>query len=203
MRKTFLFCIILWSSTSLGGIPFFIPNVCRSIADSPEYPPGGAAYDTWQTSPRSIYIPYGINGGYFPFSPNIPAKPSLSQRVGVLQQFYHKLLLSKEFNSAAIAKKYRKLFPTEMIKEIITLPSDSVGCSIYNGWGIFLGKGVKPGTFCDVQYIGENWYKAGIPDDDESNVYIKMELMGKNFLPIVTTVYNPLYNIIIGNQTEQ
>lgn len=198
MKKLFLICLILCPAMSYGAASSHSGEATLSL--SPQYPPGGAAYDTWQTAPRAVYIPYGINGGYFPLSPNRPSAPSVSQRVGVLQQFYHKLLLSKKFDSSAMAKKYRKLFPEEMMKEILALPSNNVGNSAYNGWGIFLGKGVKAGSFCDVQYIGEDWYKAGLSDDDSSNVYLKIELMGKDFLPVVTAVYNPLYNIIIGNQ---
>ena len=186
----------------IAGI-VLLASVSYARGSSPQYPPGGAAYDTWQTSPTSVYIPYGINGGYFPFPPYRPTAASVHQRVVELQKFYHKLLLSKKFDSGSMAKKYRKLFPEEMMKEILRLPSDSVGNTTYKGWGIFLGKGVKAGSFCDVQYVGKNWYKAGFPDDDSSNVYLKVELMGKDLSPVVTTIYNPLYNIIIGHQSEE
>ena len=167
----------------------------------PDYPPGrppcGAfTGDGWHFS--RVWIQNSVHGESFP---NYDKKHPLTEtqkRERLLQKFYFSLLLDK-FSVDKAEKKYAKLLSATVHNDITAL-ADSLTSEPYLGWSIFMGEGVKAGSYCDVRYIGDDWYAASLPDVENSAVYVKIEGKGKKNKPVVTSILNPYQNLSIGDQ---
>lgn len=166
----------------------FASGVTCEAKAVPDYPPAGPAYATGHQFPQSIYIPYGVNGVTFFPMPKRYLEESYHGTKS-LQDFYFKLLLD-DFDDNKIAKKYSKLLSSMIKNDIDTLASGRFANEPYHGWQIFLGNGMKAGSYCNVQYLGEQWYAANMPDVENSAVYIKMEKVGKRGRLVITQIRN-------------